>query len=80
MKHTFSNYDKMKDSMTEIFLQYDQEKMIQKFSLRSDRTYLYVHFVGHTYRVHRISGTVQWSDDDFKTTQEASLICFPFSL
>ena len=53
-KHqTHSNYEKMKNSVNEYFLRYDQENMIQKFSLQYDPTYLYITFVGHTYRIDR---------------------------
>lgn len=36
-KTKISNYEKMKNQMAEEFLKYDQEKMIQKFSLEQDR-------------------------------------------
>lgn len=66
-----SNYEKMKNSMSKTFLQYDREKMIQKFSLKYDSAYLYLTFIGHEYRIHRYTGTVQWSTDFFQTVQEA---------
>lgn len=72
MPAEFSNYEKMKIAMAESFLKYDQAKMIQKFALNSDREYLYLSFVGHTYRIHRGSGAVQWSDDGFKSAHDAN--------
>ena len=66
-----SNYEKMKNSMSKQFLQYDQEKMIQKFSLKYDSDYLYLTFIGHEYRVDRSNGTVCWSDDHFQTKHAA---------
>ena len=42
METVTSNYEKMKRSMSKVFLQYPQEKMIEKFSLEADKDYLYV--------------------------------------
>ena len=50
IKNRASNYEKMKDQMAEVFLQYDQEKMIQKFELEHDKSYLYLYFIGRKYR------------------------------
>ena len=66
-----SNYEKMKLAMAESFLQYDQKKMIQKFSLQTDRDFLYITFLNRPYRVDRASGRVQWLDDSFETQHEA---------
>jgi hypothetical protein len=41
------------------FLKYDQEKMIQKFALKSDSDYLYITFVGRTCRISRSTGKVE---------------------
>ena len=66
-----SNYEKMKNSVNNSFLQYSQENMIQKFSLQHDLDYLYITFIGHTYRINRHAGSVHWSDDHFQTTHDA---------
>lgn len=66
-----SNYDKMKNDMASSFLQYDQEKIIQKFSLEHDDTYLYISFLARNYRIHRLTGMVEWSNDSFKTVHES---------
>ena len=66
-----SNYEKMKRSMSKVFLQYPQEKMIEKFSLEADKDYLYVWFFGRKYRINRSTGEVQWSEDSFCSVQEA---------
>ena len=71
METVTSNYEKMKQSMSKVFLQYPQEKMIEKFSLESDRDYLYLWFFGRKYRISRSTGIVQWSEDLFQTAQEA---------
>lgn len=65
-----SNYEKMKHAMAGSFLQYDQDKIIGKFSLQADRDSLYVTFVNRPYRIDRASGRVQWLDA-FGTQHEA---------
>ncbi len=72
MKKSDSNYDIMKNRMSAEFLKYDQEHMIQKFSLPYDEEYIYLRFVGRDYRISRNHGNVQWSEDDFKTVEEAN--------
>lgn len=66
-----SNYEKMKNSVNDSFLQYDQEIMIQKFSLQYDSDYLYISFIGRTYRISRHTGIIHWSDDHFQTIHDA---------
>lgn len=66
-----SNYEIMKNQMSGKFLNYDQEKMIRKFSLPYDEQYIYIRFVGRAYRISRFSGRVAWSEDDFLTQTEA---------
>lgn len=51
MNTAISNYEKMKNAMAESLLQYDQDKMIQKFSLQADSYYLYMTFVDRPYRI-----------------------------
>ena len=60
-----SNYEIMKNQMSEKFLKYDQNKMILKFSLPHDETYIYIRFVGREYRISRSTGRVAWSEDQF---------------
>lgn len=67
-----SNYEIMKNQMSEKFLKYDQQnKMILKFSLPHDETYIYIRFVGREYRISRSTGRVAWSEDHFLTETEA---------
>ena len=61
-----SNYDTMRARMELEFAQYDQQAMIQKFSLRHDENFLYLPFVGREYRIHRASGRVEWYSDTEK--------------
>ena len=61
-----SNYDRMRDQMETEFLNYDQEKMIRKYGLEHDDSYLYLTFVGRKCRIGRDSGRVEWTEDDFR--------------
>ncbi len=71
MNRQFSNYDKMKDEMSEVFLRYDQHSMIQKFALEHDENNLYLLFLNRKYRVNRFTGRVTWSKDSFQTVEDA---------
>lgn len=66
-----SNYDKTRDAMRVQFLQYDQNAMIGRFSLRADDAYLYLPFLGGMCRVGRKDGVVEWSDDGLRAYTEA---------
>ena len=66
-----SNYEKMKNDMADVFLKYDQKEMIRKFSLESNQKYLFIHFAGKKYRIHRSTGAVSWSKDSFQTEEKA---------
>ena len=59
-----SNYETMKDRMSSHFLEYDQEKMIRKFSLKADENYLYLRFVGRDYRISRKNGRIEWNREE----------------
>ena len=65
-----SNYAITKRRVQKEFLKYDQEKMIQKFSLDSDDDFLYIRFISHLYRIHRRTGFLEWSEDQFITCVE----------
>lgn len=71
MKERISNYEKMKNEMAGAFLQYDQEKMIQKFELIHDEDFLYIWFLNRKYRIDRLTGQVSWSKDAFHTEEKA---------
>ena len=46
--------------------------MIQKFSLKNDRQYLYLDFMGRPYRINRKNGVVEWSEDGFHSVTEGN--------
>ena len=58
-----SNYDIMRDRMELEFAKYDQMEMIRKFSLRYDKDFLYLRFVGRDYRISRTCGRTEWYSD-----------------
>jgi len=53
------NYEKQVLIARELFLKYDQQKMIDKFHLRSDEEYLYISFLDREYRISRKSGVIE---------------------
>ena len=57
--------------MAAVFLQYDQERMIQKFRLEQDSEYLYIRCLERNYRISRTSGRVSWSEDAFRSEETA---------
>ena len=56
------NYQIQAKQAKEIFLQYDQQRLIEKLALRADERYLYPRFFDRTYRIHRQTGDMQWDD------------------
>ena len=67
-----SNYEITRNRMRDEFIKYDQKKMIRKFLLKNDRQYLYLDFMGRTYRINRKNGVVEWSEDEFYSAAEAN--------
>lgn len=67
-----SNYEVTKRKMQKHFLDYDQEKMIEKFGLAHDDAYLYILFAGRSYRISRQTGLVEWSEDAFLEVNEGN--------
>ena len=53
------NYEYTKEQSRSRFLEYDQEQMIRRFSLRADENHLYVPFAGGKYRIDRATGAVE---------------------
>jgi len=59
MEKPVSNYDLQVDMAKDIFLQYDQQKIIEKFSLQHDEAYLYPTMFGRQYRLCRRTGSLE---------------------
>lgn len=59
-----NNYLIQAQQAKERFLTYDQQKLIDKFHLEHDETYLYPRLVGRRYRIHRKTGDLQYSTGD----------------
>ena len=59
MKNLTSNYELQVDIAKGIFLQYDQEALIRKFSLKADRQYLYLTYLNTPCRISRKSGGIE---------------------
>ena len=48
----------------EFFLKYDQQAIIDRFSLNADERYLYLTFVARPYRIERATGAIEyWKDE-----------------
>ena len=70
---TMDNYDRQVDIGKEIFLQYDQEKLIRKFSLQADEHYLYLTYLNTPCRIDRRTGGIE------ECKQNAWVECREFS-
>ena len=62
-----SNYELTKGRMARRFLDYDQEEMIRRFRLDSDRDWIRVRLLGRTYEISRAEGTVYAAADGGRT-------------
>lgn len=56
MTNTITNYEQTKIAMSHVFLQYDQEVMIHKFSLEHTPDWIYLIFINRNYRINRKTG------------------------
>lgn len=69
-----NNYEIQTGYAKEIFLKYDQDKIIRNFHLAHDENFLYINFVSSPYRISRMTGDVecqedqQWRAADFHET------------
>ena len=62
-----SNYDKQVDIGRKIFLNYDQEALIQKYTLDADADFLYLIYLGTKCRINRKTGAIDEMIDDIYT-------------
>ena len=54
-----ANFDIMTDDGRRLFLGYDQEEMIRRYSLKHDEKYLYFWFLSFLYRIEKETGYVE---------------------
>lgn len=59
-----SNYEKQVIQARSLFLNFDQERMIEKFYLQADEAYLYLPFLDGRYRVSRSDGVIGKEEAD----------------
>ena len=59
-----NNYLIQASQAKERFLTYDQQKLIDKFPLKSDDDYIYVNLLWRQYRIHRTTGDMEFRDRD----------------
>lgn len=59
-----SNYEKQVYIARELFLNYDQEKIIQKFHLRQDESHLFIQMLDQEYRISRTTGEIEVKKND----------------
>lgn len=71
LSENITNYDITQHKMEQEFLKYDQKVMVEKFHLKADETYLYIEFIGSKYRIHRFTGVVEVSQDEFENVRAA---------
>ncbi len=55
-----SNYEKQVYIARSLFLDYDQNEMIRKFSLKHDEQYLYIELLDAQYRISRAGGEIEY--------------------
>lgn len=59
METPISNYDMQVDMAREIFLAYEQERLIRKFRLDADESYMYLPYLNTPCRIHRATGRIE---------------------
>ena len=83
IKNTTDNYDKQVDIGRRIFMEYDQEVLIRKFSLEADGRYIYLTYLNTPCRISRTDGQIdellegEWREcRDFSTVMTIyDLLC-----
>lgn len=75
------NYDLQVDVAKKLFLKFDQEKLIRKFSLEADGEYLYLTYLDTLCRIHRCTGSVeQYTQDRWQECREYSRVMTVYDL
>ena len=55
------NYEKQVYTGRELFLKYDQDKLIEKYGLKHDEEYLYLIYIETEYRINRRNGAIEYA-------------------
>ncbi len=53
------NYDLQVDMAKQVFLRYDQQRLIRKFCLKADERYIYLNYLNTPFRICRKSGGIE---------------------
>ena len=61
IKYIMDNYEKQVYIGRELFLKYDQDKLIKKYGLKHDEEYLYLKYIGTEYRINRRNGAIEYA-------------------
>lgn len=61
-KKSKTNHEVTQERMEKRFLEYDQDKITEKFGLKSDENYIYIELVRQKFRVGRKSGVVETAE------------------
>lgn len=68
------NYERSAIAARELFLKWDQEKMIVKYRLEADGKYLYIRFLGEKYRIRRETGAVECIESGIQAADFSSVM------
>lgn len=75
------NYEKQVYIGRKIFLRYDQNMLIKKYSLKSDREYLYLNYIGTKYRIRRLDGAIEYmAESMWQTCREYTIVMTIYDL
>ena len=55
------NYEKQVYTGRELFLKYNQDKLIEKYGLKHDEEYLYLKYIETEYRINRRNGAIEYA-------------------
>ena len=69
------NYEKQVYIGRELFLQHDQDKLIEKYGLKYDEEYLYLKYIGTEYRISRRDGAIEYvADGEWMDCKEYTIV------
>ena len=69
------NYEKQVYTGRELFLKYDQDKLIKKYGLKHDEEYLYLKYIGTEYRINRRNGAIEYATGCHCPVRGGSISC-----